>query len=277
MFLLQVICSTGSPLMPHSYDYVYRDIKSDLLLASITGGSDIIACFMGEISCLPVRRGEIQGKLLGCAVECWDEDGRPAQQGELVVTKPFVSMPVSFWNDPEGRLYQAAYFDKDAGVWAHGDFISVNEDTGGIVMLGRSDGTLNPNGVRFGSAEIYSVVESAFPGEVADCLCVGQRSAELGERVLLFVRTVDGARVLSDDLVARLKATIRKELSARHVPELILPVADVPYTVNGKKVEVAVKKILAGLEVKNRSALANPESLELYRDIPEVKKWGAEQ
>ncbi len=274
---LQAICSTGSPLMPHSYEYVYRDIKSDVLLASISGGSDIIACFMGEISELPVRKGEVQGPLLGCAVECWDDDGKPAEgansSGELVITKPFISMPVSFWNDDDGKLYRAAYFEKFEGVWAHGDFLHINKESGGIVMLGRSDGTLNPNGVRFGSAEIYSVIETHFAQDVADSLCVGQRSLVHGERVVLFIKSPDGSVELKGDLEKRLRTTIRKELSARHVPEIILPIADIPYTINGKKVEVAVKKILAGQEVKNSSALANSECLKLYKDIPEVQKW----
>ncbi len=212
--IFQGICSTGSPLMPHSYDYVYRDIKSDLLLASISGGSDIIACFMGEISVLPVHRGEIQGPLLGCDVQCWDDTGKKIEgeqdlSGELVIPTPFISMPVEFWNDPEKKLYHAAYFDKFDGVWAHGDFIHMSKKTGGIIMLGRSDGTLNPNGVRFGSAEIYSVIETHFPGEVADSLCVGQRSAAHGERVLLFVKLPSGTNALTDELRKKLKTTIR--------------------------------------------------------------------
>jgi len=260
----------------YSYDYVYREIKSDVLLASISGGSDIIACFMGETSVLPVHRGQIQGPLLGCAVECWDDDGKPMEEGpgELVISKPFVSMPVSFWNDPEGAKYRAAYFERypDRAVWAHGDFVHLIPKTGGIVMLGRSDGTLNPSGVRFGSAEIYSVVELLSGEGVADTVCVGQRSAERGERVLLFVKMAEGLE-LTDALVAKIKAAIRRQLSARHVPALILPVSDIPYTVNGKKVEVAVKKVIAGQAVKNSSALANPESLQLFKNFPELKNW----
>jgi len=272
---LKAICSTGSPLKPHSYDYVYRDIKGDVLLASISGGTDIIACFMGENSTLPVFRGEIQSCHLGCALQCWDAElNIPVgldEPGELVCTKPFPSMPVRFWNDPDFKLYSAAYFDKIPGVWAHGDFIHMNPKTnGGIVMLGRSDGTLNPSGVRFGSAEIYNIVEP-FP-EFEDSLCVGQRTPDGEERVILFLKMAKNFE-FEPVVVDKLRKTIRTELSARHVPTLILPISDIPYTVNGKKVEVAVKKILAGQGVKNQGALANPESLDLYKNIPEVQTF----
>jgi len=273
---LKAICSTGSPLSPHSYDYVYRDIKTNVLLASISGGTDIIACFMGENSVLPVYRGEIQSAHLGCAVECWNESAEQleGESGELVVTKPFPSMPVDFWADPGGKMYRAAYFDKYPGhsVWAHGDFILINPETKGMLMLGRSDGTLNPNGVRFGSAEIYSVVEAFAEEGVADSLCVGQRNTANEERVILFLKMADGVK-FSEKLADKIRARIRSLLSARHVPALILPVKDIPYTINGKKVEVAVKKILNNQAVKNAGSLANPESLELYRNIPETQKW----
>jgi len=272
---LKAICSTGSPLKPHSFDYVYRDIKANVLLASISGGTDIIACFMGENSTLPVFRGEIQSLHLGCAIECWDADLNSAvpvdEPGELVCRKPFPSMPVRFWNDPEFKLYHAAYFDKIPGVWAHGDFIHMNPKTnGGIVMLGRSDGTLNPNGVRFGSAEIYNIVEHF--SEIADSLCVGQRTPDGEERVILFLKMAENFE-FEPNVVDKLRKQIRTNLSARHVPTLILPITDIPYTVNGKKVEVAVKKILAGQSVKNQGALANPECLELYKNIPEVQTF----
>jgi len=272
---LKAICSTGSPLKPHSFDYVYRDIKANVLLASISGGTDIIACFMGENSTLPVFRGEIQSCHLGCAIECWDADLNSAvpvdEPGELVCTKPFPSMPVRFWNDPEFQLYRAAYFDKIPGVWAHGDFIHMNPKTnGGIVMLGRSDGTLNPNGVRFGSAEIYNIVEHF--SEIADSLCVGQRTPDGEERVILFLKMAENFE-FEPNVLDKLRNQIRTNLSARHVPTLILPITDIPYTVNGKKVEVAVKKILAGQSVKNQGALANPECLELYKNIPEVQTF----
>jgi len=269
---LKAICSTGSPLTPKSYDYVYRDIKANVLLASITGGTDIIACFMGENSVLPVHRGEIQSAHLGCGIQAWDEGGSSVkgEPGELVCTVPFPSMPVRFWNDTEGTKYHNAYFDKFPGIWAHGDFISVNPKTQGVLMLGRSDGTLNPSGVRFGSAEIYNIVEQ-FP-EVADSLCVGQRTLDkTEERVVLFLKMGEGE--VTPDLIKRLVTTIRTLLSARHVPALILPIKDIPYTVNGKKVEVAVKKILGGEEVRNKGALGNPESLDLFRNIPETKVW----
>ncbi len=273
---LKAICSTGSPLKPHSYDYVYRDIKPNVLLASISGGTDIIACFVGENSTLPVHRGEVQSAHLGCDIQCWDADlGTPVpngNSGELVCTVPFPSMPANFWNDSDDRkLYNAAYFDKIPGVWAHGDYILVNPKTGGLLMLGRSDGTLNPNGVRFGSAEIYNLVEPF--KEIADSLCVGQRSPVDGEeRVILFLKMAAGFD-FNDDLVKTLRTSIRCSLSARHVPTLILPIADIPYTVNGKKVEVAIKKILAGLPVKNQGALANPDCLDLYKNIPEVQQF----
>lgn len=272
---LKAICSTGSPLKPHSYDYVYKDIKPNVLLASISGGTDIIACFMGENSTLPVHKGEVQSAHLGCALECWDADAArsvdPGTSGELVCTKPFISMPVCFWNDPDFKLYRAAYFDKIPLVWAHGDYFMVNPKTGGMLMLGRSDGTLNPNGVRFGSAEIYNVVEPF--EQIADSLCVGQRSPIDGEeRVLLFLKMAEGQKY-SEDLVKEIRAKIRAALSARHVPAIILPITDIPYTVNGKKVEVAVKKILSDLPVKNQGALANPQCLNLYKDIPEVQQW----
>lgn len=268
---LKAICSTGSPLSPHSYDYVYREIKSNVLLASISGGTDIIACFMGENSVLPVHRGEIQSAHLGCSIECWDDDGHPIEgdSGELVCTRPFPSMPVKFWNDPDGRLYRAAYFDKYPGVWAHGDFLHINPKTKGLFMLGRSDGTLNPNGVRFGSAEIYSIIETF--DIVADSLCVGQRVGN-EERVILFLKMKDST-MFTPELIKVIRGKIRTQLSARHVPALILPIDDIPYTVNGKKVEVAVKKILANQPVKNAGALTNPESLDLFRNIPETQVW----
>jgi len=273
---LKAILSTGSPLKPNSYEYVYRDIKTNVLLGSICGGTDIIACFMGENSVLPVHRGEIQSAHLGCAIECWDEEGKPLTEdgipGDLICTRPFPSMPVGFWGDtPDKTAYKAAYFSKFEGVWAHGDFLLINQKTKGLFMLGRSDGTLNPNGVRFGSAEIYNIVE-CFP-EVADSVCVGQKSPIDGEeRVILFLK-MDENKEFGSEVVNKLKSTIRQRLSARHVPTLILPIAEIPYTVNGKKVEVAVKKILAGLPVKNQGALANPACLELYQNIPETQKW----
>jgi len=269
---LKAICSTGSPLTPGSYDYVYRDIKANVLLASISGGTDIIACFMGENSVLPVYRGEIQSPHLGCGIQAWDEGGNSVQgeAGELVCTVPFPSMPAMFWNDDNGQKYHNAYFNKFDGIWAHGDFMLVNPKSKGIIMLGRSDGTLNPSGVRFGSAEIYNIVEEF--KEISDSVCVGQMTPDRSEeRVILFLKMVEGE--VSSELIKRLVSTIRTRLSARHVPALILPIADIPYTVNGKKVEVAIKRILVGEEVRNKGALTNPESLDLYKNIPETQVW----
>ncbi|PFX25647.1 Acetoacetyl-CoA synthetase [Stylophora pistillata] len=233
-------------------------------------GTDIISCFAGQNPTVPVYRGEIQTRNLGMAVESWNDDGKAVydQSGELVCTKPFPCMPVHFWNDPQGLKYKKAYFNKFAGVWTHGDFCSINSSTGGILMLGRSDGTLNPAGVRFGSAEIYNIVERF--EEVEDSLCVGQQMKD-GERVVLFLKMSNGFR-FNEELVARVKSAIRQRLSARHVPEIILETKEIPYTASGKKVEVAVKRILAGEHIKNRGALANPNSLDLYYGITELKQ-----
>ncbi|XP_062500603.1 acetoacetyl-CoA synthetase-like [Corticium candelabrum] len=265
---LHTILSTGSPLKPQSFDYVYNDIKPDVLLGSITGGTDIISCFAGQNPTVPVYNGEIQSRNLGMAMESWNEEGCLVygESGELVCTKPFPSMPTHFWNDEDGIKYKKAYFSKYEGIWAHGDFCVINSQTRGIVMLGRSDGTLNPNGVRFGSAEIYNIVET-FP-EVQDSLCVAQL-IELEERVVLFLKMVEG-HSFSQDLVSRVKAAIRTQLSVRHVPGVVLETTSIPYTVSGKKVEVAVKHIISGQDVSNRGALINPESLDLYYNIPEL-------
>ncbi|XP_065889907.1 acetoacetyl-CoA synthetase-like [Dysidea avara] len=265
---LHTILSTGSPLMPHSYDYVYSCVKSDLLLGSISGGTDIISCFAGQNPTVPVYRGQIQSRNLGMAMECWNEEGRPVldASGELVCTRPFPSMPSHFWNDPDGAKYRKAYFSKYPGIWHHGDYCLINSHTGGILMLGRSDGTLNPSGVRFGTAELYDIVEKL--SDISDSVCVGQQ-VDGDERVILFVKMAKGGR-FTEDLVIQIKSTIRKELSARHVPSVILEIADIPYTTNGKKVEVAIKKILAGDQVNERGALMNPDSLNLYCNIPQL-------
>jgi len=270
---LKAILSTGSPLKPASYDFVYSHIKSDLLLGSISGGTDIIACFMGHNWTLPVYRGEIQGLFLGCDMSSWNEDGKPVfdESGELVCSKPFPSMPVYFWNDDDGTRYKKAYFNQYDEVWAHGDFCSINSRTGGIVMLGRSDGTLNPNGVRFGSAEVYQVVESF--KEIEDSVCVSQRSKDfIEERVVLFLKMAPGSE-FSPAVVNSLKTHIRTYLSARHVPAVFLPISDIPYTISGKKVEVAVKNAIAGKVVPQRGALANPNSIDLYYNIPELQDF----
>jgi acetoacetyl-CoA synthetase len=266
---LKAVLSTGSPLKPQSFDYIYGNIKKNLLIGSISGGTDIIACFMGASWIVPVHRGEIQVPYLGCHMQSWSEDGRPifGERGELVCLKPFPSMPTHFLNDTNNIKYKKAYFDKIEGVWAHGDYCIVNPQTGGVQMLGRSDGTLNPGGVRFGSAEIYHVVE-AFK-EIADSLCVGQKIQDDDERVILFIKMKENAK-FTLELENQLRTTIRQKLTPRHIPAVILQIADIPYTTSGKKVEIAVKQILAGETVLNRSALANPQSLDLYADLKEL-------
>ncbi|XP_012518993.1 PREDICTED: acetoacetyl-CoA synthetase [Propithecus coquereli] len=269
---LRTILSTGSPLKAQSYEYVYGCIKGSILLGSISGGTDIVSCFMGQNSSVPVYKGEIQARNLGMAVEAWNEEGKAVwgESGELVCTKPIPCQPTHFWNDENGSKYRKAYFSKFPGVWAHGDYCRVNPKTGGITMLGRSDGTLNPNGVRFGSSEIYNIVE-AFE-EVVDSLCVPQQNKDREERVVLFLKMAPG-HAFQPDLVRRICVAIRVGLSARHVPSLILETKDIPYTVNGKKVEVAVKQVIAGKAVEHRGAFSNPEALDLYRDIPELRDF----
>ncbi|XP_023232742.1 acetoacetyl-CoA synthetase-like [Centruroides sculpturatus] len=266
---LHTILSTGSPLKPQSYNYTYSCVKEDLLLGSITGGSDIISCFAGQNPMLPVHEGEIQSPNLGMAIECWDETGKPVigEKGELVCISPFPSMPIYFWNDKNGEKYQKAYFHKFPGVWTHGDFCMINPVTKGIYMLGRSDGTLNPNGIRFGSSEIYNIVESF--KEIQDSVCVSQYNKLQEERVVLFLKlAMDHS--LTTELIERVKLAIRRELSARHVPAVILETKAIPYTINGKKVEVAVKKAICGEEVLNKDSLANPECVDFYYNIPEL-------
>ncbi|XP_066459491.1 acetoacetyl-CoA synthetase isoform X2 [Eleutherodactylus coqui] len=268
---LHTILSTGSPLKPQSYDYVYQHIKSNVLLGSISGGTDIISCFMGQNVSIPVYRGEIQARNLAMGVEAWNE-GKAVwgESGELVCIIPLPSQPTHFWNDEDGSKYQKAYFSKFPGIWAHGDYCKINPKTGGIVMLGRSDGTLNPNGVRFGSSEIYNIVESFV--DVADSLCVPQYNKDGEERVILFLK-MNNNYTFNSDLVKKIKDCIRVALSARHVPSLILETKDIPYTISGKKVEVAVKQIIAGKEVSHRGAFSNPQSLDLYRSIPELQNF----
>ena len=269
---LNEMYSTGSPLTPESFEYVYTHIKKDICLASITGGTDIISLFCGHNHTYPVHQGEIQCRCLAMAVEAWSSDRRPVygESGDLVCTKPFPSMPVYFWNDKDRNKYSEAYFSNYKGVWYHGDYVWINPNTKGIVMLGRSDGTLKPAGVRFGSAELYNIVEK-YKGIVADSLAVGQRRPQdTDERVVLFLKMCEG-QSFGQEIVDRLKADIRKQLSPRHVPAFILPIADIPYTINGKKVEVAVKKLLSGQQVVASGTLSNPESLDLYRNIKELQ------
>ncbi len=265
---LRTLLSTGSPLSAEGFQFVYDRIKADIQLASISGGTDLNGCFALGNPLGPVYPGELQCRGLGMGVEVFDESGEPVvgTPGELVCTAPFPSMPLYFWNDPEGSLYRKAYFQRFPGVWAHGDWCELT-DTGGMIIYGRSDATLNPGGVRIGTAEIYRVVEK-YP-DIADSLAVGQRW-EGDERVILFVRLASGT-LFSKELQERLRQAIRENVSPRHVPARIIPVADIPYTINMKKVELAVRNVIHNEPVRNRDALANPGSLELYRDLPELR------
>ncbi len=260
--------STGSPLVAESFDYVYRDIKEDIHLASISGGTDILGCFVLGNPTAPVYRGEIQCAAVGMAVETFDDDGKPIRgdKGELVCTKAFPSMPVMFWNDPDNARYKSAYFDKYDNIWCHGDFIGIDEETGGIVIYGRSDATLNPGGVRIGTAEIYRQVE-ALP-EIQESIVIGQ-DWEDDVRVVLFV-VMKGDNNLDEDLKKTIKSKIRSGCTPRHVPAKIVAVQDIPRTKSGKITELAVRDIVHGRDVKNKTALANPEALDLYKDIAEL-------
>jgi acetoacetyl-CoA synthetase len=264
---LKAVLSTGSPLSVESFQFVYRDIKEDLCLSSISGGTDIISCFALGNPMGPVYAGELQVRGLGMKVEAYDEEGKAVagEQGELVCTLAAPSMPIYFWNDPDQQKYHDAYFDVYPGIWRHGDWIEIT-DHGGVIIYGRSDATLKPSGVRIGTAEIYRQVE-LIP-EVLDSLVVGQDWSN-DVRIILFVKLRDGVE-LSDELVKRIKTTIRQNATPRHVPAKIIAVDDIPYTISGKKVELAVRKVIHGREVKNKDALANPESLDLYMDLPEL-------
>ncbi|SMC84435.1 acetoacetate--CoA ligase [Rhizobium sp. RU36D] len=265
---LRLITSTGSPLSPEGFAFVYEGIKSDVHLASISGGTDIVSCFVLGIPLKPVWRGEIQGPGLGLAMDVWDDDGKPirGEKGELVCTKAFPSMPVMFWNDPEGKKYHAAYFERFDNVWCHGDFAEWTVHDG-IIIHGRSDATLNPGGVRIGTAEIYNQVEQM--EEVAEALCIGQDWDD-DVRVILFVRLAAGVE-LTEDLVKAIKTRIRIGASPRHVPAKVIQVADIPRTKSGKIVELAVRDVVHGRPVKNKEALANPEALDLFADLEALK------
>ncbi|WP_306026106.1 acetoacetate--CoA ligase [Oceaniradius stylonematis] len=264
---VRVISSTGSPLSPECFQFVYDGIKSDVHLASISGGTDIVSCFVLGVPGEPVHVGEIQGPGLGMAVEVWDDDGKPVQceKGELVCTKPFPSMPVGFWNDPDGEKYRAAYFERFDNVWCHGDFAEITGH-GGLIIHGRSDATLNPGGVRIGTAEIYNQVEQM--PEVLEAICIGQEW-DNDVRVVLFVRLAEGA-AFTDELVKAIKAKVRTGASPRHVPAVVLPVDDIPRTKSGKIVELAVREVVHGRPVKNQEALANPEALAHFADRAEL-------
>ncbi|WP_343573761.1 acetoacetate--CoA ligase [Pseudomonas sp.] len=265
---LKAILSTGSPLAHESFDYVYRDIKPDLCLSSISGGTDIVSCFALGNPAAPVWRGELQCKGLGMAVEVWDDAGKPVrgEKGELVCVRHFPSIPVGFWNDENNEKFLDAYFATFPGVWAHGDYAEETEH-GGLVIHGRSDAVLNPGGVRIGTAEIYRQVEKI--EQVLESIAIGQ-DWQGDVRVVLFVRLREGA-VLDEALQERIRQTIRANTTPRHVPAKILEVADIPRTLSGKIVELAVRNVVHGLPVKNTDALANPQALELFRDRKELE------
>ena len=263
---LKTICSTGSPLSPESYDFIYKNI-GPVHLASISGGTDIVSCFVLGIPTLPVRRGEIQGPGLGMAVEIWNDTGKVkrGRRGELVCTKPFPSRPVKFWNDTDRKKYYLAYFDRFKDVWAHGDFAEQTLDSGYIIH-GRSDATLNPGGVRIGTAEIYRQVDRV--DEVLESIVIGQ-TWENDIRIILFVKLKEGIN-LQETLIDTIKETIKYHCTVRHVPSKILQVIDIPRTKSGKIVELPVRDIVHGKEVKNMEALANPEALDFFKDRPEL-------
>ncbi|CAJ0757534.1 17927_t:CDS:2 [Entrophospora sp. SA101] len=277
---LRIIFSTGSPLKPESFDFIYKEVKDDILLGSITGGTDICSLFAGHNVTLPVYKGEIQCVCLGMKIEAWEAQGKPVygKSADLVCVKPFPCMPIYFWNDDSNNSkYKSTYFSRYSSVWYHGDFVIINNpdvniyndnnhdyNNNGVIMLGRSDSTLNPGGVRFGSAEIYNVIESNFNDLVKDSLVVGQKLiVEDDERVVLFLVMNDDVE-LNDGLISKIKKCIRDQLSPRHVPSVILPIQDIP-------VEVAVKRIISGENVIVSGTLANPDSLSLYYDLPELK------
>jgi len=267
---LKAVLSTGSPLSIESFEYVYRDIKEDLQLSSISGGTDLNGCFALGNPIGPVYAGELQCRGLGMAVQVFDEMGHPIydKKGELVCTRPFPSMPLYFWNDPNGEKYHNAYFTVYPNIWHHGDYAEIKSDTGGMIIYGRSDATLNPGGVRIGTAEIYRQVETI--DEILDSLVVGQ-NWDNDVRVILFVKLREGVE-LTEELKKKIKKTIRENATPRHVPAKIIAVDDIPYTISGKKVELAVKKVIHGEPVVNRDALANPESLDLYKDLKELQE-----
>ena len=267
---VRAILSTGSPLSPQGFDYVYRDVKADVHLASISGGTDLLASFVGGNPMLPVWRGEIQCRSLGMAVEVWNSTGAPVrgEPGELVCTQPFPSMPVGFWDDPDAAKYRAAYFDFFPGVWRHGDWVELTEHEG-IIIYGRSDATLNPGGVRIGTAEIYRQVDAL--DEIIESVVVAHAAGDAADvRIVLFVR-LRGELALDDTLREKIRRKIRDNTSPHHVPKVIVQVTDIPRTISGKITELAVRDVIHGRVVKNVDALANPQSLELFRNIRELQ------
>lgn len=265
---VRTISSTGSPLSPEGFRFVYEGIKQDIHLASISGGTDIVSCFVLGVPTEPVWEGEIQGPGLGLAVDVWNDDGRPVRQekGELVCAKAFPAMPIGFWNDPDGKKYHGAYFERFDNVWCHGDFAEWTEH-GGMIIHGRSDATLNPGGVRIGTAEIYNQVEQM--PEIIEAICIGQDFDD-DVRVVLFVRLAQGV-ALDEALEKKIKAKIRTGASPRHVPARIVAVTDIPRTKSGKITELAVRDVVHGRPVKNKEALANPEALDLFKNRPELQ------
>jgi acetoacetyl-CoA synthetase len=266
---LRIMTSTGSPLSPESFEYVYSAIKPDLLLSSISGGTDIVSCFVLGSPLLPVWKGEIQCRGLGMKVEVYDDAGRPliGEKGELVCSAAFPSMPVGFWNDPDGAKYYDAYFARFPGVWCHGDYMELTA-RGTAIIYGRSDAVLNPGGVRIGTAEIYRQVEQL--PEVVESLVVGQEW-EGDVRIVLFVRLRPGAD-LNPTLEERIRGRIREHASPHHVPKRIIQVADIPRTISGKITELAVREVIHGRSVTNREALANPAALDLFKDLPALRE-----
>jgi acetoacetyl-CoA synthetase len=266
---LRTLLSTGSPLAPEQFDFVADAVGPDVQVASISGGTDIVSCFALGNPLLPVYRGELQCRGLGMKVEVWDDDGRPVtgERGELVCTAPFPSMPVGFWNDPDGSRYRAAYFERFPGAWHHGDYAMLTE-RGGLVILGRSDAVLNPGGVRIGTAEIYRQVEQL--DEVLESVVVGQEWQN-DVRIVLFLRLRDGLE-LDEALRERIRRQIRASATPRHVPALILQVPEIPRTISGKVVELAVREAIHGRPVRNTDALANPAALAHFRNRPELSR-----
>ncbi|QXH78310.1 acetoacetate--CoA ligase [Pseudomonas salmasensis] len=264
---LKGLISTGSPLSPQSYDYVYREIKAELCLSSMSGGTDIVSCFVIGNPVLPVRRGEMQCKSLAMAIEVWDDQGRPlvGEKGELVCTRHFPAMPIGLWNDPQQQKLRASYFSQFPGVWAQGDYAEQRAN-GSLLIHGRSDAVLNPGGVRIGTAEIYRQVEKV--PQVLESLAIGQRWQD-DVRVVLFVRLNDGIE-LDEALQQQIRQVIRANTTPRHVPAKILAVTDIPRTISGKIVELAVRNVVHGEPVKNTDALANPQALEQFRDRAEL-------
>jgi len=265
---LRALLSTGSPLVPEAFDYVYKSIKQDICLSSISGGTDIVSCFVLGANVLPVYRGEIQCRGLGMAVESWDSDcnSQIGEKGELVCKAPFPSMPISFLNDPTGERYRAAYFERFDGVWCHGDFLEIN-DRGGVVIHGRSDTTLNPGGIRIGTAEIYRQVEVV--DEVSEALVIGQQW-QGDVRIVLFVTLLEGA-ALDDQLKQKIRTQIRQNTTPHHNPKVIIAVPEIPRTLSGKIVELAVKAIVEGKEIDNKEALLNPGALDYFANLKELQ------